>query len=148
MCSITHLCPLMLLLHQTTISGPPVRKRFAQHWRNCRTSQNCTWPVRVEMCSGVARSESSARASGEGPGEEQGEKQWWWSVIGCSPARLEGSSRVASTGKGSGQTWSTSVSGGVECVGFCVQIEVCVHFACVCVWRERGEGEIGLIGEG
>ena len=32
--SMTHLYPLMLLLHQATISDPTVRKRSAQHWRS------------------------------------------------------------------------------------------------------------------
>lgn len=32
-CSITHLCPLILLLHKATISAPPVCARSAQHWR-------------------------------------------------------------------------------------------------------------------
>ena len=71
-------------------------------------------------------------------GEGGGLDKRWWAVIFCSPVRCEWSGQCSTTGKGSGQGRSASVSGVIGSNGWCTHSEVCVR-ACVraCVHMKR-----------
>ena len=89
------------------------------------------------MCSGRVRSENSTRVSVVGAEKEKG-KRWWWSVFVCSRVRCDMSGRCASTGKGSGQARSASVSGVVGSARWCTHSEMCVCVRGSCLVRKLG----------